>query len=151
MSNAADRPSVGVGLFVIGPDGRFVIIRRKGAHGAGDWALVGGHMEHGQSPEEAAAMEAAEEMGLRIDPADIHRGPYTNDVFRAEGKHYVTLFCWAALPSGQEPVIAEPDKLAEWRWASFEDMPRSPERVFLPLANLLRTGFRPTLPGRPYA
>ncbi len=137
-----ERPKVGVGLFVMGGDGTFVVIERKGSHGEGTWALVGGHVEFGQSPQEAAAAEAREEMGLDLDPASIHVGPWTNDVFHDEGKHYLTLFAWVELPHGQWPAIREPDKISRWRWAAFDDVPRP---VFLPLGNLLATGWRPPL------
>ncbi len=128
------RPLVGVGLFVLDDEDRFILLRRRGSHGAGTWGLVGGHLEHGQSPEEAAVAEAREEMGLDLDPASLRRIPhYTSDVFADEGKHYVTLYLHVRLPEGQVPAILEPHKIDLWSWSSWHVMP---EPLFLPLVNL---------------
>ena len=43
--------------------------------------------------------EAAEETGLRV--TNLARGPFTNDLFAAEGRHYVTLYVIADAPEGE--------------------------------------------------
>ena len=88
-SNA--RPMVGVGVVVTRKsDGKVLLGKRKGSHGAGEWSFPGGHLEFGEEPEGCAAWELYEEAGLLLDNA--HRGPYTNDIFAEEGKHYITLY-----------------------------------------------------------
>jgi ADP-ribose pyrophosphatase YjhB (NUDIX family) len=52
--------------------------------------LPGGHLEHGESWEECARREILEETGLVV--RDVRFLTATNDVFAAEGKHYVTIF-----------------------------------------------------------
>ena len=139
-------PRVGVGLFLI-RDNAALFLRRAGAHGAGSWGLVGGHLEFGESPEECAARECREESGIVVDPAEIVAGTFTNDVFHDEGKHYITIFCSALLPPGQEPVNMEPDKIAEFRWFDLgkdaNDLGCLPDNLFLPVTNLLRQKLRP--------
>ena len=58
-------PRIGVGVIVTKGD-RVLLIKRKGAHGQGTWSTPGGHLEYGESPEECAARETAEETGVDI-------------------------------------------------------------------------------------
>ena len=80
---------MGVGV-IVRRDGRVLLGRRSGAHGADTWALPGGHLEFGETVEHCAAREVLEETGRVIDA--VMPGPYTSDVFADEGRHYVTLF-----------------------------------------------------------
>lgn len=136
MSSEARRPLVGVAVFVVA-DGRVLLGKRRGSHGAGTWALPGGHLEWGETPEECARREVLEETGLALD--DIRHGPFTNDVF-PEGRHYVTLFL-TARRSGGTLSLREPAKCERWEWFSWDQLP---EPLFLPLATLRKTGFDPT-------
>jgi 8-oxo-dGTP diphosphatase len=135
-SGTEKRPLVGVAVIVV-RDGRVLLGRRKNAHGAGTWALPGGHLEYFESIEDCARREVAEETGLKI--GNVRHCAYTNDRFQAEGKHYVTLFVAAEHRSG-EAVVREPDKCEAWRWFSWDDLPRP---RFLPLENLLAQGAGP--------
>ncbi|HET7042956.1 MAG TPA: NUDIX domain-containing protein, partial [Gemmatimonadales bacterium] len=110
---------------------------RRGAHGGGDWALPGGHLEFGETPEDCARREVEEETGLRI--GALRRGPYGSDLFAGLGRHYVTLFLLAEAPEG-EPVLREPEKCEGWHWYSWDALP---EPLFLPLRSLKERGFRP--------
>jgi 8-oxo-dGTP diphosphatase len=130
-------PRVGVGALVIAADGRVLLGRRRGAHGAGDWAPPGGHLDPGEMPEACAARETREETGLEVTP--FARGPWTNDVFAGSGLHYVTLFVLARHEGG-EPRTCEPEKCDGWSWHGWDALP-SP--LFAPLAQLVASGFRP--------
>lgn len=131
------RPAVGVAA-VIRNGNRVLLGWRVASHGAGSWQLPGGHLEYGETPEECALREVREETGLTV--ANPRRGPYTNDLFAAEGKHYVTLFVIADYAGG-EPLPLEPDKCARWAWFAWDDLPAP---LFLPLANLVRAGPPPS-------
>ncbi len=136
MPNNQDRPLIGVGVIVM-RENRVLLGRRRNAHGAGTWQFPGGHLEFNESIEECARREVFEETGLRIQSP--RRGPYTNDIFPDDGKHYVTLYVLAYCGSG-EPTLREPDKCDRWDWFSWDDPPRP---RFIPLANLLARGFDP--------
>ena len=82
------RPRVGVGVFV-NKDGKILVGKRKGSHGAGTWALPGGHLEPGESFEACCKREVLEETGLTI--KNISPVVFTNDIFHDEGVHYITL------------------------------------------------------------
>jgi 8-oxo-dGTP diphosphatase len=129
-------PRVGVGVIVMRA-GRLLLGQRIGSHGAGTWALPGGHLEFGESIEDCARREVHEETGLDIEI--VKRGPYTSDVFTDEHKHYVTLFVLAHSGAG-EPVVREPTKCARWQWFRWSELPQP---LFQPLATLHRTGFEP--------
>ena len=128
------RPYIGVAVIVV-RDGRVLLGRRKNAHGAGTWQFPGGHLEFGESIEDCARRELMEETGLTIER--MRMGPFTNDHFEAEGKHYVTLFVIAESTAG-EVRLREPDKCSRWDWFPWPQVPHPP---FLPIVNLLKQGF----------
>ncbi len=113
-------PRVGTAIFIV-RDGKFIFLKRKGSHGAGTWSTPGGHVEFGESPENACHREALEETGCEVD--DVRFVTMTNDYFKEDNKHYVTLWYvgrWIA----NEPEVKEPNKCSEQRWVSFDDMPK---------------------------
>ena len=87
--------------------------------------------------EACARREVLEETGLSI--RDLKLGPYTNDLFTEETKHYITLYVVARYAGG--PLEnREPDKCAQWDWFAWRDLPRP---RFLPLGNLCNLPFDP--------
>ena len=130
------RVQIGVGVVVL-REGLVLLGERAGSHGAGTWAFPGGHLEFGETPEDCAIRELREETGLETN--DVRRGPFSNDIFLDEGKHYVTLFVIAHCPGGS-PVVLEPTKCRRWEWFSWSELP---EPLFKPVTSLIRTGFVP--------
>jgi len=136
-------PRIGVAVILI-RDGHVLIGRRLStSHGHDTWQFPGGHLEFGESIADCAVREVAEETGLEATITGY--GPFTNDVFIEESKHYVTLFVLATAPMGQ-PQVMEPEKCAEWRWCPWDTLP---EPRFLSIQHLLELGYRP--PGVVYA
>jgi 8-oxo-dGTP diphosphatase len=114
-----DVPRVGIGVF-IWRNGKFLMQRRIGAHGAGTWSIPGGKLDFGESLEECGAREVYEETGVRI--KNVRFLAVTNDIFKLESKHFVTIWLesdWAE----NEPEIKEPNKLAALGWHTFKDLP----------------------------
>jgi len=124
------RPGVGVGV-IIKKDGKVLLQKRIGAHGAGSWSFPGGHLEYGESPEQTAVRETLEEVGVSV------RNPkvvgVTNDISHEEGKHYITIFVEADYVGG-EAKANEPDRVSEVGWFALDNLP-SP--LFLPLKNFV--------------
>jgi 8-oxo-dGTP diphosphatase len=115
--------------------GKVLLGQRAGSHGAGAWSFPGGHLEHGESWEACAARETLEETGLHLQSPRF--AAVTNDLFTAEGKHYVTIFMTGTAASTDARVM-EPDKCLGWRWFDWTALPTP---LFLPIQNLLQQGY----------
>ena len=125
-----NRPKIGVGVLVIN-EGKLLLGERIHAHGANTWCPPGGHLEMWETPQQCAIRELKEEAGLVAIEVEI--GPWTNDFFREEGKHYITLYMIVRDFKG-ETVVNEPNKCKSWRWFPLENLP---QKLFLSLKNLL--------------
>lgn len=127
---------IGIGVIVI-KNNKVLLGKRKNSHGEGSWCFPGGHLEFNEEIEECGKREVLEETGIKI--KNIKLGPFTNDIFKKEGKHYVTLFLTADYDSGKVRVM-EPDKFEKWEWFEWGKLPKP---LFLPIQNLLKQKFNP--------
>ena len=115
----AKRPGVGVAVF-IWRDGKAIFYKRRGSLGAETWSIPGGHLEFGESWAECAAREAMEEVGVKI--KNVRFVAATNDIFAAEGKHYLDIWVQADWAGG-EPTSGEPDKVIDIKWLGLDELP----------------------------
>jgi len=129
-------PKVGVAI-IITKDDQVLLMKRKGVHGKGTWTTPGGHLDFGETPEQCAAREAKEEVGL--DVVDIRFRAFTNDVFESGGQHYISIWMEGESILG-EPIIAAEDEVEKIGWYAWDALP-SP--LFLPLENLLKENSYP--------
>lgn len=121
MATADIIPRVGVGVFVLNKQGQFVFGKRMGSHGAGSWALPGGHLEHNETFEEASRRETLEETGLEI--TNVKFLTATNSTKIDGSKHYITIFMTARLADANaQPQLLEPDKCEGWEWMEWKTM-----------------------------
>lgn len=147
---------VGVGVFVLhssqepSTNPRFLMGKRLNSHGSGTFALPGGHLEFGETPEDCAIREVLEETGLEISEPKFLTA--TNDYMPAEGKHYITLFMVCVRKNEEETAqVLEPHKCESWDWFSWEDLQSAIDKqtkardsdvlerpIFLPLLDLVR-------------
>ena len=131
MTNqTAETARVGVAVLVRRGN-EIVLLKRKGSHGAGTWSTPGGHIDFGETPEACGIRETQEEVGLDI--SDLTFIGLTNDVFEAEGKHYITIWMEAEYAGGAAHVNA-PREMTEVGWFALDALP---EPLFLPVANLV--------------
>lgn len=127
---------VGVAAIINNGKGQILLGKRKGSHGSGKegclpiesamhdvaniscvsiylltallplgtWQLPGGHLEYQEELFACAEREAKEETGLDIKAVRIET--LTNDVFRSDHKHYITIFaqCEMVDPQAQPQV-----------------------------------------------
>ncbi|MEK6952465.1 MAG: NUDIX hydrolase [Nanoarchaeota archaeon] len=131
-------PKVGVGVIII-KDNKVLFGQRKNSHGEDTWSVPGGHLEFNESIEECAKREVFEETGIEIKNLKI--GPFTNDIFKEEEKHYITIYVVADYDSG-EVKVKEPDRMIEWSWFSWDNLPNP---LFKPIENLLKQNFNPLI------
>jgi 8-oxo-dGTP diphosphatase len=111
-------PKVGVGV-MIWKDGKVLLHKRKGSHGAGEFSWPGGHLEFGESFEECAKRETMEEAGIEIENVQFLRLLNMKDY---KDKHYVDIGMIADWKSGV-PQIMEPSKCESWGWYNPAHLP----------------------------
>lgn len=136
MNNMEQRPKVGVGV-IVKKENTVLLLQRKNAHGEGTWCFPGGHLEYNEEIEDCAKREVEEETGIQIQ--QIQFAGLTNDIFKEEGKHYITIFMVCNYASG-EAHIKEPQKCTEMNWFAWNNLPQP---LFLPIKNLLKQGYKP--------
>jgi 8-oxo-dGTP diphosphatase len=117
---ADDRPKVGVGIIII-KGNKILLGKRKGSHGHGEYASTGGHLENGETLEECALRELAEEAGPNLQVKNL-RFLCVINLRQYKPKHYIDIGFIAEWKSG-EPKVMEPDKKESWEWYAIDDLP----------------------------
>jgi 8-oxo-dGTP diphosphatase len=110
---------VTVHLFFFRGDQILLIRRFNTGYADGQYSVPAGHLDGGETVIAAAAREALEEIGVRIEPQAIE---FSSVMHRSDGDERVDFFvkirAWA-----DEPFNAEPDKCDELRWVEINDLP----------------------------
>lgn len=117
-------------------EGRVLLGKRRGSHGAEEYSFPGGNLEHQESFADCARREVKEECGLEIDNL---RFQLLANIQQYDPKHYVHITIIADWKSG-EPEPLEPDKCEAWNWYSVDELPKP---LFFPSAlsfDSLKTG-----------
>lgn len=128
-------PLVGVSAVVVRA-GAVLVGRRQGAHEADSWAFPGGKVDPGEHPRATVVRELWEETGLQA--LSIEPILWTSDIFAQEGLHFITLH--HVVDAEGEVSVREPDKVAQWCWVSWDEVP---EPRFAATEALLVSGWRP--------
>jgi len=136
MKKDSKEPKIGIGVIVLKKN-KVLLGKRKSSHGAGTWNFPGGHLHFYESIKGCAKRELIEETGIKI--KNLRPGPFTNDFFKKEEKHYVTLYVIAEYKSGKIKLM-EPEKCEKWGWFSWGNFPKP---LFTPCKNLLKQNFNP--------
>lgn len=137
-------PRIVVAAVAIVRDGAVLTVRKRGT---ARFMLVGGKLEPGESPEQAALRETREEVGIEVDHAEL-MGEFVSETANEPG-HVLHSTVFLAR-SEAEPVAA--GEIAEVRWTPIEDPPDdlAPMLVHHVLP-LLRAGARGGARVRPWA
>lgn len=113
MSESVQPP---VSTAIIVKDGRVLMARRRQQEGKLLWAFPGGGIEAGETPEEAAVREVAEEVGLEVEAVQV----LGDRVHPQSGVHMTYVAC--TVVSG-DAHVADEDELAEVAWLEHEQIP----------------------------
>lgn len=100
-------------------------LRQNTGYRDGFWACAAaGHVEEGESVVEAAVREAAEELGVTVDPADLrpltvlHRGEPNGPAIEQRVDFFFETTRWQGTPR-----ILEPEKAADLAWVPLAEPP----------------------------
>ena len=115
------RPGVGVGVIIQNNKGQILIGKRKGSHSP-YYSIPGGHLENGETFEEAAIKEIFEETNLKIKNPEFICVTNNLRTFREEKKHYVSITMYTNEFEGECKVM-EPQKCEEWFWCNLNEIP----------------------------
>ena len=108
-------PSVSV--LPVDPDGRLLLVQQAGHHDG--WAVLGGAVDPGESPAEAAVRETREEIGVDVRLVrllDVLGGPDYEVIYpNGDRTAYVTSVYEAAILDGS-PAVRDDDELSDVAW-----------------------------------
>ncbi|MBU1031986.1 NUDIX domain-containing protein [Patescibacteria group bacterium] len=134
-SNNNSQVKVGIGIMVF-KKGKVLLTKRKGSHGAGEYAFPGGHLEFGESIIDSAKREVLEETGIKIKNIKFLR---LYNLKKYSGKHYVDIGLTAEWKSGT-PKVLEPEKAESWNWYSLDKLPKPLFQTTRSYLQALKTG-----------
>lgn len=117
-----DRPKVGIGVIIQNPKNEILIGKRKGSHSP-FYSIPGGHLEKGETFEEAAIKEVFEETGLRIKNPRVFSVTNNLRTNKYENKHYISVNLFTNEFDG-ELEVKEHDKCEIWEWHKISEIPK---------------------------
>ena len=101
---------------------QFLLLRRfNTGYADGMYSVPAGHLDGGEPVRVAAQREALEEIGLKLDPAQIK---FAGVMHRREEAERVDFFVQIKEWNG-EPLNAEPDKCDELCWCDLDTLPEN--------------------------
>ncbi|MFE2850606.1 NUDIX hydrolase [Streptomyces lavendulae] len=105
----------GISTAIITDAGRVLMIRRREREGKLLWAFPGGGIEEGETPEQAAVRETAEEVDLEVKAIK----PLGERVHPQTGRHMSYVACEVV---AGEARVADEEELAEIAWIRLEEI-----------------------------
>ena len=109
-----NRPIIGVGVIIKNKQGQILVGKRQGSH-APYFSIPGGHLELGESFEEAAKKEIFEETGLTIFYPQVIGVTNNLQTYQTDQVHSVSIILFTEQFEGI-PEVKEPEKCAGWNW-----------------------------------
>jgi 8-oxo-dGTP diphosphatase len=119
------RPSdvgVGVAALILNENNEILLLKRKGAHADGCWAVPGGWLERRDANiKKCVERECLEEVALKIDGGELFT--VTTEDHKDLQCRTVTLYYLTHVSLKDPPIIMEPDKASELDWFSVKAPP----------------------------
>ncbi|MEV5944600.1 NUDIX hydrolase [Streptomyces sp. NPDC051994] len=124
-------PKPVVSMAIIARDGAVLMIRRRQKEGELLWAFPGGAVEEGETPEQAAVREVAEEVGLAVESRKV----LGRRVHPKTGREMVYTACTAV---DGEPTVLDEEEIAEVAWVKHSEIDQHvPYGLFGPVQEYL--------------
>lgn len=112
---------------IITRDGEVLLTRRRFREGELLWGFPSGAVEEGETAEQAAAREVAEELGFRVEATEI----IGERIHPATKRQMVYIACRVV---DGEPQLVDHEELAEFAWCTNDGiMERIPNGIFEPV------------------
>jgi ADP-ribose pyrophosphatase YjhB (NUDIX family) len=113
-------PILCVDIIIVGPDGRYLLVKRRNEPLMGAWWTVGGRVLHGEKAMTAAKRKLREEVGLTNDVMEFigfYEGWFDRNSFEAGNTyHTVSLIYKTVFKQTPEPPVLD-DQSSDWMWA----------------------------------
>jgi len=134
-----DFVGVGVGVMVRNAKGEFLLGQRQkhSNNEPGKWCFPGGTLEFGEKLFDCVKREAKEEAGIDVQPLRIVK--VIDHIISGEKQHWFNPIVEAKLLVGK-PIVAEPDKIAQWQWFSLDNVPENLTINMVEFFNQLKEG-----------
>lgn len=117
---------------VLRDGGRVLLLRRHNTgYEDGNYSVVAGHIEEGETPTAAMQSEALEEADIHLDPADLSVA-HVMYRRREDGSLKSDLFFLCDRWTGEVRNV-EPHKCADLTWYAADDLPPTPFPTSVPL------------------
>ena len=123
------------------PQKRVLLGYRLGYHCPRILAFPRGKIDNEESYLECAKRKLSEETGLALRFLDNNPCATTRDVF--PNQIYDTFYFRALWDQKQVPILDKTNEFREFRWMHWEHLSKTEEPLFLPVENLIETGYNP--------
>jgi 8-oxo-dGTP diphosphatase len=111
-----ETPTQAIAAAVIVHDGKVLLVKRRVAEGKLSWQFPAGAIEHGESPEAAAAREAHEETGISVEPEKL----LGERIHPNTGRRMLYVAC--NVVKGNASVVDD-DELSDFTWSTLKQLP----------------------------
>jgi len=113
-----------VAVFLIAErDNKVLLLRRyQTGYCDGDWDIISGHVEAGETAKQAVIREAQEEAGILVEAKDLEMVHVMHRKSIADRSERVDFYFKTKKWEGQ-PKINEPEKCSELLWADTRNLP----------------------------
>lgn len=112
-------PILCVDIIVVGPDGKYLLVKRRNEPLMGEWWTVGGRILHGEKALDAAQRKLREEVGLHNDGMEFvgfYEGWFDRNAFDTGVYHTVSLIYKTTFNKKPGTPVLD-SQSSDWMWA----------------------------------
>lgn len=112
-------PILCVDIIVVGPDGKYLLVKRRNEPLMGEWWTVGGRVLHGEKALDAAQRKLREEVGLHNDGMEFvgfYEGWFDRNAFDTGVYHTVSLIYRTTFSKKPGTPVLD-SQSSDWMWA----------------------------------
>lgn len=111
---------VGTGAVILNDEGQVLLVLRKKDPEIHKWSIPGGKVDPFETLEHTVVREVEEETGLIV---EVEHLLCTDETIQPEQDRHLLSLIYKARYTGGEPQNREPQKHAEIRWFSLNELP----------------------------